>query len=259
MVMRSPQRVLVGGVPVDLCAPAEFVALTTDWARSGRRATAVGINAHVVNLFARDPDFAAAVGGCDLSFPDGQSVVWAARALGHRPNGRVPLTHMTDTMCGAWAAAGLGVYLLGGRPGVADRAADRLRQRYGLTVVGTRDGYFSDSDEVLQEINASPARILMVGLGSPKQEVWVHAQRHRLLPPLVLTCGGWLDWTADERRPCPQWIYRFGLEWAYRLGQEPRRLGRRYLLGNPMFVYRVLRTRAADRRAAAVVAPTPHQ
>jgi N-acetylglucosaminyldiphosphoundecaprenol N-acetyl-beta-D-mannosaminyltransferase len=255
--VRHPQRVLVGGVPVDLCGPADFVALTTDWASTGRRATVIGINAHVVNLFARDPEFAATAGGWDLCFPDGQSVVWAARSLGHRPNGRVPLTHMTEAMCGAWAAAGLGVYLLGGRPGVAERAADRLRQEHGLKVAGTRDGYFTDPDEVVEAVNASGAQILMVGLGSPKQEVWVHAQRHRLHPSLVLTCGGWLDWTAAERRPCPPWIYRLGLEWVYRLGQEPRRLWGRYVLGNPAFVWRVLCTRAADRRAGA--ASVPHQ
>jgi UDP-N-acetyl-D-mannosaminuronic acid transferase (WecB/TagA/CpsF family) len=73
----------------------------------------------------------------------------------------------------------------------------------------------------------------------------------------VLTCGGWLDWTAAERRPCPPWIYRLGLEWVYRLGQEPRRLWGRYVLGNPAFVWRVLCTRAADRRAGA--ASVPHQ
>jgi N-acetylglucosaminyldiphosphoundecaprenol N-acetyl-beta-D-mannosaminyltransferase len=246
-------RVLVGGTPVDLCGPSDFVELTTRWAADGRRSTVFGINSHVVNVCARDPSFAAAVASGDLNFPDGQSVVWAARALGHPVRGRVPLTHMTGAMCTSWAAAGLPVYLLGGRPGVAARAGARLTAVYGLQIAGTGHGYFSadDEDRVLADINASGATILMVGLGNPRQEIWVQAVRDRLTPPVILTCGGWLDWTAGDRRPCPPWIYRLGLEWAYRLSQEPRRLFARYVLGNPTFVYRVIRSRSADRDAVA--------
>lgn len=246
-----PQRVLVGGTPVDLCSPEQFVALTTHWARSGRRATVAGVNAHVVNMAAGNPEFAAAVAACDLLFPDGQSVVWAAKMLGSEPQGRVPLTHMTDAMCTAWAAAGLSVFLLGGKPGVAQRAGEKLAAGYGLRVAGVRDGYFlGANDEVLSEINDSGADIVMVGMGNPHQEVWLHAHRDRLAPPVALTCGGWLDWTAGERQPCPPWIYKYGLEWAYRLAQEPRRLFIRYVVGNPSFVYRVFRSRGADRRTA---------
>jgi len=245
-----PRRVLVGGVPVDLCDVDEFVTLTTQWASTGRRALVIGINAHVVNMCAKNPEFAAVVTASDLNFPDGQSVVWAARALGHRPRGRVPLTHITAPMCRAWVAADLRVYLLGGRPGVAERAAERLRREYGLQVVGTRDGYFTDSDEadVIADINTSGAQVLMVGMGNPRQELWAYAHRERLTPPVVLTCGGWFDWTAGIRRPCPPWIYRFGMEWAYRLAQEPRRLFTRYVVGNPSFIYRVIRSYRTDIR-----------
>lgn len=218
--------------------------LTTRWALDGRHATVVGVNAHVVNLCARDPAFAAAVAAADLNFPDGQSIVWAAALFGHRPRGRVPLTHLTAHLCASWAAADLPVYLLGSRPGVAARAARRLSGEHGLRVVGTQHGYFSDADAggVVEHINRSGARILVVGLGNPRQELWVARHRDVLAPPVTLTCGGWLDWTAGQRRTCPPWIYRMGLEWAYRLGQEPRRLFARYVLGNPRFVYQVARS-----------------
>ncbi len=246
--MASPQRVHIGGTPVDLCSQQEFVDLITYWACEGRRATVVGINAHVVNMCARDAAFAAAVAGADLNFPDGQSVVWAAALLGYRPQGRVPLTHLTGAMCGAWAGADLPVYLLGSRPGVAARAAGRLHIEHGLRVVGVHDGYFDESGEreLIAEINRSGAAILLVGLGNPRQEVWLARHRADLAPAVALTCGGWLDWTAGERRSCPRWIYRFGLEWAYRLAQEPRRLFTRYVLGNPRFLYRVVRAGTGD-------------
>ncbi|MGA8114099.1 MAG: WecB/TagA/CpsF family glycosyltransferase, partial [Actinocatenispora sp.] len=137
------------------------------------------------------------------------------------------------------------VYLLGGRPGVAARAARRLGEEHGLRVVGARDGYFDEADEpaLIDDINRSSARILMVGLGNPRQELWLSRHRSALAPPVALTCGGWLDWTAGQRPPCPPWIYRLGMEWAYRLAQEPRRLFGRYVLGNPRFLLRVMRTR----------------
>ena len=247
----KPQRVVVGGTPVDLCSPEEFVELTTRWAEQGRRSSMVGVNAHVVNTAAKNPAFAAAVIASDLLYPDGQSVVWAARALGHQPRGRVPLTHMTDAMCSAWAAAGLRVFLLGGKPGVAQRAGERLAQDYGLRIAGIRDGYFLGANEqVIAEINLSGADILLVGMGNPRQELWLHDHRDRLRPAVAITCGGWLDWTAGERQPCPPWIYRYGLEWAYRLGQEPRRLFKRYVVGNPQFVYRVARQKLSGDRVA---------
>jgi N-acetylglucosaminyldiphosphoundecaprenol N-acetyl-beta-D-mannosaminyltransferase len=247
----APHRVRIAGVPVDLCSAEEFVTLTVALgSASGGRATAVGVNAHVINICAQDSAFCAAVAASDLLFPDGQSVVWAARMAGHRPRGRVPLTHLTAQLGQAWAAAGLRIFLLGGRPGVAERAANRLAARYGVMIAGTRDGYFADRDDdlVVEAVNASGADVLVVGLGNPRQELWLHAHRARLAPPLALTCGGWLDWTAGDRRPCPPWIYRWGLEWAYRLGQEPRRLYVRYLVGNPAFVVRVVRQWGADRR-----------
>lgn len=245
----APTRVRVGGAPVDMCSPEEFVDLTTSWSGGSGRYTVVGVNAHVVNTYARDTDFAGAVDASDLLFPDGQSVVWAARWLGHAPKGRVPLTHMTDAMCTAWAARKRPLFLLGGQPGVAERAGRVLADTYGVRIAGTAHGYFDDDEKVLAEINGSGAQILLVGLGNPRQETWLHRHRHRLAPPVALTCGGWLDWTAGERKPCPQWIYRFGMEWAYRLAQEPRRLFRRYVVGNPRFVYHVVRTRRADRAA----------
>ncbi|GIL31338.1 WecB/TagA/CpsF family glycosyltransferase [Actinocatenispora comari] len=259
--MYAPQRVHVGGTPVDLCDTDDLVGLTTQWAATGRRATVVGVNAHVVNLCARQPAFATAIAAADLNFPDGQSIVWAARLLGNRPKGRVPLTHVTAPLCGAWAAAGLPVFLLGGKPGVAERAGQRLRAEHGVRIAGARHGYFGPADEpgLLAEINASGARILLVGLGNPRQELWLAEHRDALVPPVALTCGGWLDWTAGERRPCPPLVYRFGLEWAYRLAQEPRRLFARYVLGNPRFLYHVVRRGSRPLAVPAAERPMARQ
>jgi exopolysaccharide biosynthesis WecB/TagA/CpsF family protein len=244
-------RVMIGRVPVDLVSPNEFVDMATEWATHGERASIIGVNAYVVNLCAKDPAMAAAVARADLLLPDGHSVVLAAGLNGYAHQGRVAITHMHADMAASWVAAGLRVFLWGSRPGVAAQAARRLRTEFGLDIVGVRDGYTEGTDQdIVAEINASGAHILFIGLGSPKQEIWLDAHRDEL-KPVALTCGGWLDWTAGVRKPCPEWIYRFGLEWAYRLAQEPRRLFKRYVIGNPTFLLRVLQSNRRDRRESA--------
>ena len=244
-------RVMIGRIPVDLVSPSEFVDMATAWAIRGERASIVGVNAYVVNLSAKDPAMAAAVASADLLLPDGHSVVLAAALNRYHHRGRVAITHLHADMAAAWVAAGLHVFLWGSRPGVAAQAADRLHRDFGLGIAGVRDGYTEGTDQqIIDEINASGAQILFIGLGSPKQEIWLDAHRDQL-KPVALTCGGWLDWTAGVRKPCPEWIYRFGLEWAYRLMQEPRRLFKRYVIGNPSFLYRVLRATRRDRAETA--------
>lgn len=244
-------RVMIGRIPVDLVSPNEFVDMATDWATRGERASIIGVNAYVVNLCAKDPAMAAAVARADLLLPDGHSVVLAAGFNRYRHQGRVAITHMHADMAASWVAAGLRVFLWGSRPGVGAQAAHRLHTEFGLNIVGVRDGYTEGTDQdIIAEINATGADILFIGLGSPKQEVWLDAHRDEL-KPVALTCGGWLDWTAGVRKPCPEWIYRFGLEWAYRLAQEPRRLFKRYVIGNPTFLLRVLRSTRHDRRETA--------
>ena len=152
--MDSPQRVHVGGTPVDLCGVDDLVELTTRWGVAGRRSTVVGVNAHVVNLCAADRAFAAAVAAADLNFPDGQSVVWAARLLGHRPRGRVPLTHVTAPMCGAWAAARLPV----ARATNLNRTLKDWAQR-GLQVIGLD----AEGDTVVDELDGSGPLVVVVG------------------------------------------------------------------------------------------------
>lgn len=244
-------RVMIGRTPVDLVSPTEFVDMATDWATHGERASIIGVNAYVVNQCAKDPAMAAAVAHADLLLPDGHSVVLAAAFNRYAHQGRVAITHMHADMAASWVAAGLRVFLWGSRPGVAARAADRLHTEFGLDIAGVRDGYSEATDQdIIAEINASGAQILFIGLGSPKQETWLDAHRDEL-KPVALTCGGWLDWTAGVRKPCPEWIYRFGLEWAYRLAQEPRRLFKRYVIGNPTFLLRVLLSARDDRRETA--------
>jgi N-acetylglucosaminyldiphosphoundecaprenol N-acetyl-beta-D-mannosaminyltransferase len=235
---RPFKRARVLGVPLDACSAKEFVGTVESWVDDGDRQFAVPINAHLVNLAGRDPQLAALLEHSGLNYADGQSVVWAARMLGHRVPARVPTTEMIYPIAEMLARRRFPVFLLGGQPEVVETAAKRLRDRYpGLEIAGTRDGYFGpDADaEVIDAINQSRARVLLVGLGNPKQEKWVWEHLGELRPNAILTCGGLYDWVSGRNRRAPAWMHRSGLEWLWRLLIEPRRLFVRYVVGNPRF------------------------
>ncbi len=230
------KRVL--GVPLDACSEEQFVSTVEAWVDEGDRQFAVPVNAHLVNLAHDDPALAALLEHSGLNYADGQSVVWAARMLGHDVPARVPTTEMIYPVAAMLARRRFPLFLLGGRPEVVEAAARRLRALYpGLEVAGTQHGYFSAGEdaEVIAAVNRSGARVLLVGLGNPYQEKWVWEHLLELRPSAILTCGGLYDWVSGRNRRAPAWMYRNGLEWLYRLAIEPRRLFARYVLGNPRF------------------------
>lgn len=236
--LRPFPRAEVMGVPLDACSAEQFVATVESWVDDGDRQFAVPVNAHLVNLANRDPELAGLLRHSGLNYADGQSVVWAARLLRHPVPGRVPTTEMVYPIAAMLARRRFPVFLLGGRPEVVEAAAAALRGRYpGLEVAGTHHGYFDAGGDrrVLERINDSRARVLLVGLGNPRQEKWVWEHLGELRPNAILTCGGLYDWVSGRRRRAPSWLHRIGLEWLWRLLIEPRRLFGRYVVGNPRF------------------------
>lgn len=206
-------------------------------------------NAEIIARAQRQPDLQAALRAADLTVPDGIGVVWAARRLGTPVPERVPGIELLDALLARAVQAGWRVYFLGARPGVAEEAARRLRERWpGLTVVGTHHGYFGAADEaeVLAAIRAAAPDILVVALGAPKQELWLTRHRADLPVRVALGVGGSLDVFAGRVERAPLVWRRLGLEWLYRLVRQPRRLGRALFL--PRFVLAVLGEAAARGR-----------
>ncbi len=246
-------RASVLGVPLDACSAEQFVGTVEAWVDAGDRQFAVPVNAHLVNLANRDPALAAVLEHSGLNYADGQSVVWAARMLGHGVPARVPTTEMIYPIADMLARRRFPVFLLGGRPEVVEAAARRLRHDYpGLEIAGVQHGYFgAGADaEVVARINDSRARVLLVGLGNPRQEQWVWEHLRELRPNAILTCGGLYDWVSGRNRRAPAWMGRSGLEWVWRLLIEPRRLFARYVVGNPRFCMEL--ARALWRRRVAL-------
>jgi N-acetylglucosaminyldiphosphoundecaprenol N-acetyl-beta-D-mannosaminyltransferase len=158
---------------------------------------------------------------------------------------------MLPYLCAAAERAGVGIYLLGGRPGVAEDAGAWMVKHYpGLTFSGSHHGYFTTEEQpgVVQQINASGAGILLVGFGAPRQDEWIALNQVHLGTMVSIGVGGLLDFYSGRIPRAPDWMRELGMEWFYRFWQEPRRMWRRYFLGNFIFLYRVMRERFRARR-----------
>jgi N-acetylglucosaminyldiphosphoundecaprenol N-acetyl-beta-D-mannosaminyltransferase len=208
----------------------------------------VGPNAFLVTLAEHNDRFAQAMQAADLAVPDGISIVIASRLLGSPIPERVTGGDLMERMCAESAHYGFRLFFLGGLPGAAAMAAFNLSELYpGLRICGTccpPMGFENDPAEqarVRKIIEELKPDLLCVALGAPKQEIWMHENAATLPVGAILPVGAAFDTQSGLRRRAPGWIQRIGLEWLFRLVMEPRRLWRRYLIGNAEFVLLVLR------------------
>ena len=232
-------RVTLLGVVVDPLMIAELNECIAKAVDQGERWIIANHNLHSVYLYHRDPKMRAFFAKAQVVHIDGMSLVYWARVLGYpvTKQHRVTYVDWVHPLMAMAAAEGWRVFYLGGKPGVAARAAEKLRQQYPGLVLETRHGYFTpeENDAVLEEITRFQPHVLMVGMGMPRQEHWVLDNLERISANAILTAGACFDYVAGVIPTPPRWMGRMGLEWLYRLWSEPRRLARRYLL-EPWFL-----------------------
>ncbi len=210
---------------------------------SGRRGYLTAAAVNLIMSAQEDLETRAAVLGATLAVPDGQPLVWALHALGHRDATRVYGPDLMAFYCARAARTGTPIYLYGGRsPEALALLEARLRERFeGLAIAGGfsppfRELSAEEEDRASEEINSSGAQVVWVGTGQPKQEKWMLRMRPRLDAALLVGVGAAFDFHAGLIPQAPRWMQRNGLEWSYRLAREPRRLWRRYARYNPMFI-----------------------
>jgi N-acetylglucosaminyldiphosphoundecaprenol N-acetyl-beta-D-mannosaminyltransferase len=237
-----PAEVPVLGIPLALTDYER----TMDWidaaVAADQRGYVSAAAVHLVMVCQEDAAVRDAVLGCALTLPDGQPLVWALRALGHDAS-RVYGPELMARYCQRSAQTGTRMYLYGGRnQGALVQLALNLRRRYpGIKIVGGYSPPFralsdEEDDAVVDEINRSKADVVWVGIGQPKQEMWMARMRERLSAPVLIGVGAAFDFHAGLVPQAPDQLQRLGLEWAFRLAQEPRRLWKRYLRYNPRYV-----------------------
>jgi N-acetylglucosaminyldiphosphoundecaprenol N-acetyl-beta-D-mannosaminyltransferase len=255
----TPRSVGVLGIPLALTDYDH----TLDWidrsVASGTRGYVCVAAVHTVMESQEDAELRDAVLGSSLTVPDGQPLVWAMNALGHNLSSRVYGPDLMDRACARAARTGQRFYLYGGRnQGALVQLALNLRRRHpGLKIVGGysppyRDMTPAERTAIVREIDQSRADVVWVGIGVPKQEKWMATMRPLLSAPVLVGVGAAFDFHAGLVPQAPAWMQTAGLEWAYRLAHEPRRLWRRYARHNPRFVaafgVQLLRHRALRRR-----------
>lgn len=211
-------------------------------------------NCHAVATALHEPRLAQAINDADMATPDGWPVAWALRRMGYPNQQRIAGPDLMERLCAAVAHRRTPVFLHGSTPEVLGRLERRLKAAFpGLVIAGTYSPPFralsaQEEQGIVTRINRSGARIVFVGLGCPKQELWMREQRGRI-DAVMIGVGAAFDFHAGTMRRAPQWMQRAGLEWLHRLASEPRRLWRRYLVTNSVFAVAIAR-QLLQRRAA---------
>ena len=237
-------RVNVAGIDVDNLTEEETIAAIARLMESDGPHYLCVINAAKAVAASRDARLREALGQAALVTADGMSVVWAARLLGKRLKERVTGIDLFTQLLAQAAARGWSVFFFGAREESVRGVVERFtREHPGLRVAGWRNGYVdqAESNAVIEMIGGSGAEVLFVAMGSPAQEYWIAANLQRTGARFAMGVGGSFDHLSGHKRRAPRWMQRAGLEWLYRLLLEPRRLWRRYLVGNAQFIRLVIR------------------
>jgi N-acetylglucosaminyldiphosphoundecaprenol N-acetyl-beta-D-mannosaminyltransferase len=241
--MRESANIL--GVRVDAVDKGELLVEIASLIEAGRREYLANVNINAINIAQHDPDFKKILNDSPLVYCDGEGVRLGARLLGVTLPPRIVLTYWIWELCAFAAEKGYSIFLLGGSPGAAEEAAAAMRRRFpGIRIVGAHHGYFNkegeESNRVVDMIMTARPNILFVCFGMPLQEHWAHRNLERLTTNVVLFGGSTIEYASGRKKLAPSWMSGHGLEWLYRLLQEPSRLWRRYLIGNPIFVLQVM-------------------
>lgn len=231
---------------------SEFDAVTTneavEWSmqliQSGQRGYICTVNVAILMMMRTDERLRRFTEKATLIVADGKPIVWVSRWLSRSLPERVTGIDLIDELAARAEQQEIGIYLLGATSDVINTAAQALRAKYPKLKVDCDDGYFSlaEPGERVQKIRESGAQILLVGMGVPRQEVFIEENWSELGVNLAIGVGGSFDVIAGLRRRAPYWVQEVGLEWLYRLVQEPRRLWKRYLVTNSQFVWELIKS-----------------
>jgi len=247
-VAGAPRRVPILGVEIDNLTVEEAVRAILGCEPGNKRLRQVSfVNPHCLNIACKDDSYRSILNRSDVVLADGIGLLVASRWLRRPIRQNVNGTDLFPELCCAMSKLGLRMYLLGAQPGVAERVGSWVLANHpDLQIAGIRDGFFDGGaePEVVSNIAASGADVLLVALGVPGQEKWIYEHRAALAGSTVrcaVGVGGLFDFYSGRIPRAPLWMREAGLEWTYRLYQEPGRLWRRYLVGNAVFLTRVLR------------------
>lgn len=201
------------------------------------------VNPDCMNKLYVNKEYFSILEKADYVFPDGIGISIACNILKTPLLENVNGTDMLPFLCQLSQKRDYSIFLFGAKPGVAKKMKKKLEEKFpNLKIAGVRDGYFDwtkDTNKIIQEINSSQANILLVAFGVPLQEKWIELNFNKLKPQVLMGVGGLFDFYSGQMKRAPKWMREIGMEWLFRLLKEPKRMWKRYIIGNPLFIYRV--------------------
>jgi N-acetylglucosaminyldiphosphoundecaprenol N-acetyl-beta-D-mannosaminyltransferase len=248
------ERVAVAGTEVDLLSPPLLLDLVQHSLVTNTKTRVIFCNVSTVVACQDNPELQSAVGHAEVISPDGMPLVWVARLQGEHDIERVAGPTFMPAAIEHGAALGWRHYFYGGSPETLTQLVANFQERFpGAEIVGAyappfRELTDAEVEQDIDRINAARPDLVWVGLGMPKQEIWMARHQERLAAPVLLGVGAAFDFNAGTIKRAPEWMQRFGLEWSHRLAQEPRRLWRRYFVGNSRFLILVAKDVLRDPR-----------
>jgi len=249
-VPTAPDQLTLLGIRINNLTMAEALDTILQWAEAGEAKQVCFVNADCANIAYKDQAYLQVLREANLCLADGIGLKLAAKLLGQDIKQNVNGTDLFPQLCGALCGRNLGVFLLGAREHAAQGVADWIRTHFPeVQLCGWQHGYFppEQEQEVIQRIKNSGAHLLLVAFGSPTQDLWIHEHLKDTGVKVAMGVGGLFDFYSGRISRAPLWMREIGMEWVYRLIQEPGRLWKRYLIGNGMFLWRVLRERFLGR------------
>jgi N-acetylglucosaminyldiphosphoundecaprenol N-acetyl-beta-D-mannosaminyltransferase len=246
----SEYSVNILGVDIKYIDKDKIFSNLEKWSKSQFKHTIFYINAHCLNIAYNDFEYRKLLNNADLMYPDGVGVVWASRLLGGPELEKMTGRDWIDEFCDLANTLQLKVYILAGKQGIAELAVEKLNSKWpDINFVGICDGYCIETkrDEILQDISEKSPHILFVGLGSPTQEKWIAGNRNEIASPICWGVGALFDFVAEVELPVPRWMDELALEWFWRFLVDPLGKWDRYLVGIPMYIFRILKQRILSR------------
>lgn len=251
-VPSAPDKVTILGIPLTNLTMEEAIDTILERLDGDRPTQICFVNADCANIAYRNPAYLDVLRRADFCFADGIGLKLAGKLLAQEIRQNVNGTDLFPRLCEALAASDKGLFLLGARPGVAEDVVRWVEQNHPKTaVLGLQHGYFQAEEEssVLERMRSSGADLLLVAFGAPRQDLWIHQHLPETNAKVAMGVGGLFDFYSGRMPRAPQWMREMGMEWLYRLMQEPGRMWKRYLVGNGLFLFRVLWERISSRKS----------
>jgi N-acetylglucosaminyldiphosphoundecaprenol N-acetyl-beta-D-mannosaminyltransferase len=243
------EEVKIFNIRINPLRREEFLVIIEDGIRAGRQIAQFGVNSATINDINRNEEFRRIINNADLVHIDGMSVVWALRSFGYSVPERVATPDLADDVLAMANREGLSIFLFGAKESILSLCLQKIITKYpNIVIAGSRNGYYKldEEEEIFNLINRANPDILLLGMSSPKKELFFESYRHKLVARYILGVGGYFDIMSGLIRRAPHWMQDTGLEWLFRLMQEPRRLWKRYLIG--IFQFFLLVTKEKFRR-----------